>query len=162
MILIHRLPLVVTVLLAACSLPQGDSNMAAKSEAPVVVLDNAGAKAHVGKLVSVKGVARDARISAAVVTESFIVYCLGLASWPGGISGKTIVVHGRLEYTDELAAKRRPGGEISAGTDGPVWVLRDCVSSTRLGLKQQPREMAAGELLSGRKRYAVFAETRVE
>ena len=126
MIRIHRLTFAVTALLAACSLPQGDSIMAAKSEAPVVVLDSAGAKAYVGKLVSVKGVARDARISAAVVTENFIVYCLGLARWPGGISGTPVLVHGRLEYTDEFAAKRGPGGEISAGTDGPVWVLRDC------------------------------------
>lgn len=104
----------------------GERIMAAKTVPPIVVHDSAGAKAHMGKLVAVKGIARDAKISAAVVADKLVVYCLGQAKWPGEVSGKPVLAHGRLEQTGEFAAKRGPGGEISAGTDGPVWVLRDC------------------------------------
>ena len=97
-----------------------------KAELPVVVIDAAGATAHVGKLVAVKGIARDARISAAIVADGLVVYCLGLAKWPGEVSGKSVLAHGRLEHTAEFVARRGPGGEISPGTDGPVWVLREC------------------------------------
>ena len=98
----------------------------ASADLPVVVIDAAGVKAHVGKLVTVKGIARDAKISAAVVADNLVVYCLGLAKWPGDVSGKPVLTHGRLEHTAEFVAKRAPGGEISPGTDGPVWVLREC------------------------------------
>lgn len=103
-----------------------ESVMTAKAKLPVVVIDSAGAKAHVGELVAVKGIARDAKISAAVVADSLVVYCLGLAKWPGEVSGKPVLTHGRLERTAEFVAKRGPGGAISPGTDGPVWVLREC------------------------------------
>ena len=99
--------------------------MKARSQ-PSVVLDAAGARANVGKPVAVRGIARDAKIAAAVVAENLIVYCLGHASWPAELSGKSVLAHGRLEETDEFAAVHGPGGEVSAGTDGPVWVLRDC------------------------------------
>ena len=104
----------------------GERIMAAKTVPPIVVHDSTGAKAHIGKLVAVKGIARDARISAAIVADDLVVYCPGLANWPGGMSGKPVLVHGRLEQTDEFSAKRGPGGELSAGTDGAVWALRDC------------------------------------
>ena len=103
----------------------GEEFMKARSQPPVV-LDAAGARANVGKPVAVRGIARDAKIAAAVVAENLIVYCLVHARWPAELSGKSVLAHGRLEETDEFAAVRGPGGEISAGTDGPVWVLRDC------------------------------------
>jgi hypothetical protein len=99
---------------------------AAKAKPPVVVLDGASAQAHAGKVVAVKGMARDARISAAVVADGLTVYCIGLERWPGDVSGKPVFAHGRLEQTNEFATVRGPGGEVSAGTDRPVWVLRDC------------------------------------
>ena len=100
--------------------------MTARADPPVVVIDSAGALANLGKQVTVEGIARNAKIAAAVVAADLVVYCLGHASWPGGLSGKPVIAHGTLERTDEFAAKRGPGGEISAGTDGPVWVLRNC------------------------------------
>lgn len=127
--LIHLMRLgagAVVVALASVSAGAGDTIMTAKAEPPITVVDGAGAKVHVGTLVAVKGIARDAKISAVVVADNLVVYCLGLAKWPGEVSGKSVLAHGRLEQTAEFAAKRGPGGEINPGTDGPVWVLRDC------------------------------------
>ena len=119
----------IAVVLVACGAAYSNSDdgiATAKAESPVVVRDHAGAKAQLGKLVAVKGIARDAKISAAVVADNLVVYCLGLASWPRGTSGRPVLAHGRLEQTDEFTATRGPGGEFRAGTDGAVWVLRDC------------------------------------
>jgi hypothetical protein len=108
-----------------------ETAMTAKAKPPITVGDGAGAKANMGKLVAVQGIARDAKISAAVVNGNLVVYCLGITKWPGGLSGKPVLVHGRLEQIDAFAATRGVGGEASAGTDGPVWVLRDCRYETR-------------------------------
>ena len=93
----------------------------------MTIHDAEGAKAQAGKDVAVAGTARDAKLAAAIVAEGdLIVYCLGVNSWPNAVSGRPIVARGKLEQTDELVAKRSPGGEVSAGTAGPVWVLRGC------------------------------------
>ena len=123
--------LVIVALLAACSPnhvdPSSPIGSGSASAAPeVVVLDGEGARAQTGKSVAIGGIARDAKIAAAVVATDLVVYCLGLTSWPSGVSGKPVVAHGKLEQTDEFAARRGPSGEISAGTDEPVWVLRGC------------------------------------
>jgi hypothetical protein len=116
----------VLVALASVNASAGDTIMTAKAEPPITVIDGASATAQIGKSVVVKGIARDAKISAVVVAGNLVVYCLGLAKWPSEVSGKSVLAHGRLEQTAEFAATRGPGGEVSAGTDGPVWVLRDC------------------------------------
>jgi hypothetical protein len=103
-----------------------EAKMAAMADSAPVVLDGAGAKAQEGKWVAVKGTARDARIAAAVVGEDLVVYCLGLERWPEGTSGRPVLIQGRIERTREFEARRGPGDEVAAGTDGPVWVLRNC------------------------------------
>jgi hypothetical protein len=112
--------------LAGASAGAGEAIIAARAESPIMVVDGAGAKANMGKRVAVQGIARDAKISAAVVSDNLVVYCLGLAKWPGQAPGRLVLAHGRLEQTAEFAARRGPEGEISPGSDGPVWVLRDC------------------------------------
>lgn len=114
-------------LVIACSSPHNPVEpVKPPPTAAAVVVDGAGAKAQAGKPVAVKGTARDAKLAAAVVASDLIVYCLGLDSWPKDVSGKPITAHGKLEETDEFTAKPSPTGVISAGTDGPVWVLRNC------------------------------------
>jgi hypothetical protein len=94
---------------------------------PVSIRDADGAKAQLGKEVTLAGTARDAKISAVVVADgNFIVYCLGLDSWPDEISGKAVVAHGTIEQTDEFTARSGSNGEVGEGTSGPVWVLRNC------------------------------------
>jgi len=97
----------------------------AKGALPQIV-DSDGAKAQAGKSVAVQGLARDAKISAAVVADNLVVYCLGVHKWPSTMPGKPVIAFGRLEQTGEFTATRGPSGEVSAGTDGPVWVLRGC------------------------------------
>jgi hypothetical protein len=97
---------------------------------PPVVIDSASANAEAGKAVAVKGTARDAKIAAAVLAGDLVVYCVGLDSWPNEVSGKPVTAHGTLEQTTEFAAKPGPNGEISAGTEGAVWVLRNCQYDT--------------------------------
>ena len=126
----------IVALLAACSPNQvgpvsAVGSGSADAASPAVVLNGDGARAHRGKPVAVKGTARDAKIAAAVMADDLVVYCLGLQYWPSGMSGKPVVARGTLEQTEEFTAKVGPRGEISAGTDGPVWVLRGCRYDSR-------------------------------
>ena len=118
-------------LLAACSsskpseptTPNGSGSATPTANAaPAVVTDDTGAKANAGAVVDVKGTARDAKLGAVVVASSLVVYCLGVEHWPDDVFGKPVTAHGKLEQTTEFAAQ----DETSAGTTGPVWVLRDC------------------------------------
>lgn len=86
------------------------------------VTDGDAATAHAGQLVDVIGTARDAKLGAAVVASSLVVYCLGHERWPNDVFGKPVTAHGTLEQTTEFAAP----DATSAGTAGAVWVLRDC------------------------------------
>jgi hypothetical protein len=74
----------------------------------------------------IRGTARDAKLGAAVVrADRSVVYCIGIERWPAELEGHDVVVTGRLEQTDEFTA-----GSGEAGTNGPVWVLRDCKFSS--------------------------------
>lgn len=90
--------------------------------APAIVTDADGAKANAGKRVAVQGTARDAKLGGVILTNGLVVYCLGVESWPSDVHGKPVTGRGKLEETTEFAA---PDDE-SAGTQGPVWVLREC------------------------------------
>jgi hypothetical protein len=69
----------------------------------------------------VQGTARTARLAAAVVLpDGTPVYCLGV-TWPPDVEGTPVTARGLLQATAEFAA-----GPGEAGTDGAVWVLRDC------------------------------------
>jgi len=118
--------LALAVLLVACSAHHGEPTAPQGSgSAPppaAAIRDADAAKAHAGTRVAVQGDARDAKLAAAIVNPGFVVYCLGLESWPKEVANQAVTAHGKLEQTDEFAAKN-PGDE---GTSGPVWVLRDC------------------------------------
>lgn len=93
-----------------------------------VVSDAAGAAAQAGREVLVHGIARSARLGAVVVNEDLHVYCLALGPWPAETIGQPVVVQGRLELSGEFVT---PDAATSAGTEGPVWVLRDCRQESR-------------------------------
>lgn len=72
----------------------------------------------------VTGTARTAKLAAAVILiDGTPVYCLGV-TWPAALEGKPVTATGMLEATAEFAA-----GDGAAGTQGAVWVLRDCTFS---------------------------------
>ena len=88
--------------------------------APTVVSDEPSAKALVGHPAEVHGTARDAMLGPVILLgDRTPIYCLGASQWP---DGKQVVAHGKLELTDEFAAK----DPASSGTSGPVYVLRAC------------------------------------
>lgn len=118
------LALVLAAALLDCkSAPQGAAAGTGQAEA-VVVGDAAAAKAAVGKRVRVSGTAGNAKLGAVVRGSGVMVYCLDRPEWPGDRDGQTVTVEGTLEYTSEFMAKTDPSGAISAGTGGPVYVLR--------------------------------------
>jgi hypothetical protein len=90
------------------------------------VTDLASAKAALGKQVTVQGTAKSAKLGPVVVAADLVVYCLGIAEWPGAVSDKSVTAHGLLQQTDEFAAQQDAHGAVSAGTSGSVFVLREC------------------------------------
>lgn len=78
-----------------------------------------------GKPIVLTGIAGNAKISAHVESPELSVYCLNRPSWKKTLDGKRITVRGTLEYTDAFAATKK-NGEISQGTDGGVYVIRNC------------------------------------
>jgi hypothetical protein len=90
------------------------------------VIDAASAKAAIGKQVTVRGTAKAAKLGPVVVVADLIVYCLSFPDWPSGVSGQHVAAHGLLQLTDEFASHQGPDGEVSQGTSGSVFVLREC------------------------------------
>lgn len=113
---------------AACSHPpivpaagaRSDTRVPTSNEA--VVTDGATAAAAKGRRAAATGTAGNAKLGAVVMlTDRVPIYCTPLERWPADVDGKRVTAHGKLEATDEFAA-----GSDSAGTEGAVWVLRDC------------------------------------
>lgn len=120
----------VTALFAvACGSPtQPMHGSSPASESSIVVVDRATTKAALGQRVTVHGTAQDAKLGPVVIARDLVVYCFmaGVEQWPGELAGKPVAAVGTLEETDEFTARTGSGGEVSAGTDGPVLVLRNC------------------------------------
>jgi len=93
------------------------------STAAIEVSDAASAGAAVGKRVRVTGIARNAKLSAAVVAGDLVVYAVAHPSWPDGVAGKRVALDGVLEREQGTPA-RGPSGEIRAALEGPYLVVR--------------------------------------
>ena len=118
---------VLLILAVACGSHPPPVDPMPIAEPTPIVTTAAAAKLQLGNVVEIQGIARDAKISAAIVNGDLIVYCLELASWPSHLVESDVVGHGTLAQTSEFAAKR----EGDAGTDGPVYVLRSCTVDQR-------------------------------
>jgi hypothetical protein len=111
----------IVALVAGCW-RDGPRATVAAVPAAAKVTDTATAKAAAGTQTQVAGTARSAKLAAVIVlVDGTPVYCLELASWPIDLEGATVVAEGTLETTEQFAA-----GAGEAGTNGAVWVLRDC------------------------------------
>jgi hypothetical protein len=129
--------LLSVMIVAACSAPQPSPGSAGPATAagsgsgsapasPAVLEHSGQLRGHLGQRVTIRGTARDAKLAAAIVLDGGPVYCLGVDSWPGPVSGTQVAASGTLIETDQFAAKPGPNGEINQGTDGSVIALRDC------------------------------------
>jgi hypothetical protein len=90
------------------------------------VVDGSGASAQLGHDVVVRGIARDAKLGPVIVAGDLVVYCLESGNWSAEQSGHPVAACGTLEQTDAFASHTGSGDEVSAGTRGPIWVLRGC------------------------------------
>jgi hypothetical protein len=83
------------------------------------------------KRVTLRGVARDAKGGAVLVTlDNQVVYLEGLSSWPGEVVGKSVTATGRLVEKKYLPDPQDPSGTLRQGAWGsqsvlerPVWKL---------------------------------------
>jgi hypothetical protein len=91
-----------------------------------IVVDGSGASAQLGRDAVVRGIARDAKLGPVIVASDLVVYCLESGNWSAERSGHPVAACGTLEQTDAFASHTGSGGEVSAGTAGPIWVLRRC------------------------------------
>jgi hypothetical protein len=94
--------------------------------AGATVHDTREALAQVGKTVSFTGVAENAKAAAIVLGTDLAIYCLDQSEWPIDLRGARVTVTGKLEHSDELAARTGPSGDIGQGTEGKVFLLRSC------------------------------------
>ena len=90
----------------------------------VEVVDQASARAAVGKRVSIEGAAGNGKIAVVVTRGDLIVYCLD-QRWKQSLAGRRVRVRGTLEITDQFRA-RDDGDNISQGTRGGDLVIRRC------------------------------------
>ncbi|MFT3694857.1 MAG: hypothetical protein QM831_17035 [Kofleriaceae bacterium] len=124
--------LLAFAVLAACSSgteppPATPAGSAAPVAGPATVNTADEAKANLGKRVGVAGKAGNAKLGAVVVTEAhLIVYCEGVPEWPKDVADKQVMAHGTLNQDASHEAKQDPSGEVSQGTSGPVWSLKNC------------------------------------
>ncbi len=91
--------------------------------AAIEVTDVAGADAAVGKRVRVTGTARNAKLSAVVVSGELLVYATAHDAWPGEVVGKQVAIEGLLEREQGQPASA-PSGEVRATIEGPYFVIR--------------------------------------
>jgi hypothetical protein len=99
-----------------------------------------------GQRAWVLGVARNAKLGAAVIAGTHTVYCDGLTGWPRDVEGRPVVVAGTLVERSSPAPTIGPRGERSAGADGPAWSLSSCT---------RPEGQTRGELIDAE--HALFA-----
>ena len=76
---------------------------------------------------TIVGVARNAKLSAVVITDQGeVIYCLEISSWPDPVDGHRVEATGKLEESGDFRVRVDPDGAISQGTEGDITVLRGC------------------------------------
>jgi len=108
----------------ACVLVLGFGVSCSSKSEVIMVRDVASAKAAIGKMIEVEGVAQNAKLGAIVDGPELMVYCLDRPEWPSDLVGKTVKVRGTLEVTDQFKATTTPEGGHVAGTMGGDYVFR--------------------------------------
>lgn len=76
----------------------------------------------IGTKVRVLGEAKNAKLSAAVDADGWVVYLVDIRSWPDAIEGGRVEVTGILGKNDAMTTSGTPD---ETGTTEPIHVLRD-------------------------------------
>lgn len=108
-------------LFSACS--KQASVKRAPSDAPINSMKNI--DQEVGKKVTFRGVAQNAKLGAIILIEDFPIYVSGLAAWKAPFVGKQIEVAGTLVKTGGPAIQTNEFGGVSAGVSGPIYSLEN-------------------------------------
>lgn len=93
---------------------------------PTAITSRAQMAALRGQWVKLEGKAVNAKLAAMVLGDGFSVYVTARPAW-GDDAGKRVQVVGRLEQTDAFKASVDAKGQISQGTQGGDWWVRDAV-----------------------------------
>lgn len=78
---------------------------------------------EVGKNVTVRGTAQNAKLGAIVLIDDLPVYVDGLEEWKATLIGKPIEVTGTLAKSGGPSIQTNEFGGVSAGTGGPIYTL---------------------------------------
>lgn len=114
-------------IVAACS--SGTPPPSSPGTGAVTIETEHDANANTGKRVGVAGRAGNAKLGAVVTTEAgLVVYCGGVDQWPSELADRPVTAYGTLVRDDSHAATLGPGGDVSQGPRGAIWVLRNCES----------------------------------
>lgn len=114
---------VLTTMLATGNLGCATTEVQDKSGNPEV-RGKSDAEAKLGAKVRVLGEATNAKLSAAVEADGWVVYLVDMRAWPDAIEGKRVEATGILGLNDAMTKEGTPD---ATGTTEPVHVLRDAV-----------------------------------
>jgi hypothetical protein len=78
---------------------------------------------EVGKNVTVRGTAQNAKLGAIVLIGESAIYVAGLDGWNEKLVGKEIEVTGTLTKSGGPSIQTNEFGGVSAGTGGPIYTL---------------------------------------
>jgi hypothetical protein len=79
---------------------------------------------------TIRGVARDAKGGAVVVTDGGPVYVIGLEAWPRELAGRKVEVTGRVRPKKHLPDPVGPGGTVAQGAWGDQTVIEGATWKT--------------------------------
>ncbi len=127
-------PFVSTAQLEQAAARLAAAQQAAADQAPLLLASADQVDAALEQPVRVVGTAQDAKLSAAVVGDDLLVYCMTRGEgdvlseyrWPEDTLGQQVAVTGTLEQSEQFIATVAPDGAISQGTEGPILAMVDC------------------------------------
>ncbi|MEI8289221.1 MAG: hypothetical protein WCH99_07075 [Verrucomicrobiota bacterium] len=80
---------------------------------------------EIGRRVTLRGTAQNAKLGAIILIEDFPIYVSGLDAWKAYLVGKPVEVTGTLAKSGGPAIQTNEFGGVSAGVGGPIYSLEN-------------------------------------